>query len=194
FMHFTKVDYKGQDVLVSSSGYTGSIGVELVVPNELIQDLWEHFFSFSANYPLQAIGLVARDSLRLEAGFALYGNELSSELYPFETVSAWSVKMRERNFLGKEAIVAAKQKPHKLSIGMKLKGKKIPRKGYEVFSQNDKVGIITSGGFSPCLDQPIAIGLFSKAMSLGEEVQVQIRNQMEIATLCQLPFIRKDKG
>lgn len=194
FMHFTKVDYKGEQVVVSSSGYTGSLGIELVVPNELILDLWEHFFSFSSSYSLQAVGLVARDSLRLEAGFALYGNELSPELYPFETVSAWSVRMRERSFLGKEAIIAAKQKPHKLSIGMKLKGKKIPRKGYEVFSQNDKVGVITSGGFSPCLDQPIAIGLFSKAMKPGEEVQVQIRNQMEIATLCQLPFIRKDKG
>ncbi|SCA58974.1 hypothetical protein AB751O23_BO_00090, partial [Chlamydiales bacterium SCGC AB-751-O23] len=178
----------------SNTGYTGSSGIELVVPLDFLLESWNMLFKHGAEIGLEPIGLLARDSLRLEAGFALYGHEISQDFYPFETVSSWTMKIKNRDFLGKEAILEAKAKSVRVALGIKLKGKKIPRKGYEVFIKNNKVGQITSGGFSPCLNCPIAMALLDSKLKEGDEVQVQIRGQMEEAVLCQLPFIEKIKS
>ena len=168
------------NLIVSGTGYTGSGGVEIFGSNELIRALWDELLAKGA----MPIGLGARDTLRLEKGFALYGHELSEEISPIESVSSWTISPG-KDFLGKESL----SRWGRRAFGIRMQEGSIARSGFKVFQEGDEIGEVTSGGFSPTLKIPIALILSRKPLKMGEDVAVKIRERYVAATVSPLPFV-----
>lgn len=186
-MHFISVPFQGQEIILSRTGYTGENGVEIYAANELIVQLWNLLLDKGKDYKIEPIGLAARDTLRLEMGYALYGHELSDRMMPNESVSAWTIKWDKPDFLGKSAIEKHLQN-QRYQYGITLKGKGIAREGYPVLHNGSTIGFVTSGTFSPTLNQAIAIVLVEKKLNEGDSVEVQIRQNLCPAQVVNLPF------
>lgn len=168
------------DVILAGTGYTGSGGIEIFAPHEKILEIWDKLIAAG----VEPIGLGARDTLRLEKGYALYGHELSLEIAPLESVSAWTVDMK-KEFLGKSGVKGLGRRPY----GIKMLEGSIPREGYRVFLNEQEIGKVTSGGFSPSLKIPIALILSEQSLSLNEKVNVEIRGKMIPGQVTALPFV-----
>lgn len=183
--HFLNSQYEGKPLILSRTGYTGAGGLEIYAPLEVIPELWDRFLKQG----VEPVGLGARDTLRLEMGYALYGHELSDQIAPTESVSAWTVKWDRRDFLGKEALIDLEQSPQKRSeYGLLLREPGIAREGHEVFKGDLLIGTITSGTYSPSLQQAIAIALVAGPLQKGEEVNIHIRQKIVKAQVVALPF------
>lgn len=171
------------DLIVAGTGYTGSGGVEIFGPNHAIIALWDELIASG----IEPIGLAARDTLRLEKGYALYGHELSETISPTESVSAWTVK-NPRPFLGKSHL-----KHDRHAYGVKITDSPIPREGCPVFAGPDKIGLVTSGGFSPTLKCPLALILTTVPLTIpltpGDPVTLEIRGRQVPGTIASLPFV-----
>lgn len=186
-MRFIPLTFNGQNIILSGTGYTGSGGLEIYGPHAAITELWDLFLKQG----IEPIGLAARDTLRLEMGFALYGHEINDNIAPTESVSAWTVKMKKDTFIGKEALEKLENSPQKRSEhGIVLIDKGIAREGYEVYKDDKKIGTVTSGTHSPSLNQAIAIILVSGSLQEGDIVEVQIRNKRCKAKITPLPFYK----
>lgn len=193
--HFIHAPFENDSIIISRTGYTGEVGVEIYAPNQLIPSLWDLFLSQGKEYHIQPIGLGARDTLRLEMGYALYGHELSDSISALESVSSWTVKFKEREFLGKEALLALKNSPsRRRAYAAILQGKGIAREGYEVLQNNEPIGIVTSGTLSPSTGKAIALILVNKTLELGEKISIKIRKQIVEAEIVKLPFYKGNKS
>lgn len=170
------------DMIVSGTGYTGSGGVEIFAPTESIVKLWKELIAQGVT----PIGLGARDTLRLEKGYALYGHELSETISPIESVSKWTVSL-DKDFLGKQAL--SQYSRH--AYGVKLLESSIPRQGFEVFKEGQSIGTVTSGGFSPSLKIPIALILVKESLEENELIEIEIRGKKVAGTVVALPFLGK---
>jgi len=191
-MHFISLLYDDQPLVLSRTGYTGSEGFEIYASQQSIRALWHLFLKEGIPFGIAPIGLGARDTLRLEMGYALYGHELSEEIAPSESVAAWTIHWEKKAFLGKSALLALEHSPHKRTeCGIVLKEPVIARTGHEVFKQREKMGIVTSGAYSPTLNVPIALILIRGDLKRGEEVEVQIRQKYYPAVVVKLPFISR---
>ena len=171
---------------VGRTGYTGEDGVELIVASELAQQLWEAFIQAG----VQACGLGARDTLRLESGMALYGNDLDEDHSPLDSGLAWTVSIdTEREFIGKAALL---DKPKYQSLGIILKDRGVIRGHQAVLVDNAAVGEITSGTFSPSLGQSIGLARVNSDLKLtvGDSVQVAVRDKKLNAMVAHTPFIK----
>lgn len=189
-MHFSVMQYNGQEVIVSKTGYTGSGGVEIYASNQVIIELWSLLLHLGQQYGIKPIGLGARDTLRLEMGYALYGHEISDKISANESVSAWTIKWNKQNFVGKEAMLQLEKNAAKRSeYGIILLEPGIARADYEVWKNGSKIGIVTSGTQSPVLQKAIAIILVEGTLQLGEFVEVQIRQHYCKAEVVKLPFV-----
>lgn len=189
---FMTIQFNGQEAILSRTGYTGEEGVEIYAPLAIIPDLWDLLMEKGKAVHLQPIGLGARDTLRLEMGYALYGHELSDTISPLESVSSWTIKLKDRTFLGKEALVTLKESGNKRnSYAVVLKEKGIAREGYPVFYGDEQIGTVTSGTMSPSLQQAVALILTNKTLQEGEEVIIHVRNKKCVATVVPLPFYKK---
>lgn len=191
-MHFIQE----KDVIISSTGYTGELGFELYGSQDQIVRWWDRLLEEGQKIGLLPVGLGARDTLRLEMGFALYGHELSRTIAPNESVSAWTIKWQKEKFLGKEALSAlenAQPSKKRFSYGIILKDPGIAREGYSIWKEGKEIGIVTSGSFSPSLNKSIALILVESALKEGDEVIVKIRQKESRAQIAQLPFVRKKK-
>ncbi len=175
-----------KNVLISRTGYTGEIGFELYVKNNFVKELWDTIFSLSEE--VKPIGLAARDTLRLEKGYCLYGNELNDETSPFEAGLSWITSKRKKFIGGK--IILEKTIKRKL-VGLELLERGVARKDYDVFDdKNKKIGIITSGTMSPSLNKAIALGFISIEYAVNEKVVfIKIRNNLIKSKIVSLPFI-----
>ncbi len=189
-----KLDYKEskdlETVFVARTGYTGEEGFELLLSSETGKYLWEKLIQKG----VEPCGLGARDTLRLEAGMHLYGNDLNSETSPLEAGLGWLVHMEMPvQFIGREALEKQIKKGiNKRLVGLELEGRGIPRKGYSIFHQNKKVGEITSGSWSPSLKKGIGMGYLPINLSkLGTKLTIEIRNKSYPATVVKKPFYRK---
>lgn len=192
-MRFAMVDFQGHEVVLSGTGYTGSGGFELYGPMEAIVPLWEKIMEEGKTFGIEPIGLGARDTLRLEMGFPLYGHELSNEIAPTESVASWTVKFDKKDFLGKEALeVLEQQGTKRKELGVVLKEKGIAREGYEVYKDQEKIGTVTSGTMSPSLKQAIAMILVEGNLEQGENIEIDIRGKRVKAEVVPLPFWRKE--
>jgi len=190
-MRFLSLPYADRQIIISRTGYTGENGVELYVPNELIVKLWKAILEEGKPFGIEAVGLGARDTLRLEMGYALYGHELSDDIMPIESVSAWTVKW-DKDFLGKQALQAIRQsRQYKHEYGIIMEGKGIAREGYPVFQNEEQIGVVTSGTLSPTLHRAIAIVLVDKKLKESDSVEVKIRQNLCKAKITDLPFIPK---
>lgn len=182
-----------EEIIVSRTGYTGAGGFELFAANDKIIHLWENLLEKGKKYGIQPVGLGARDTLRLEMGFALYGHELTDEITPLESVSAWTVKLDKSNFVGKKALEIQNKNPSKrFAYGVKFLDYGIPRQGYPVIKNNQDIGAVTSGSFSPSLEKGIALILVNTPLMMEEMVEIKIRQSLCLARVVQIPFMRKN--
>ncbi|MCE5316362.1 MAG: glycine cleavage system aminomethyltransferase GcvT [Parachlamydia sp.] len=173
-----------QDLILSGTGYTGSGGCEIFAPTSRILSLWDQLLEAGA----EPTGLGARDTLRLEMGYALYGHELSESIAPTESIATWTVKW-DKDFLGKTSLEKLEQsssKRHPYSIVLLEKG--IAREGYSVWKEDQQIGSVTSGGFAPSLNKAIALILVQDTLSIGNKIRIQIRDTSAEAEVVHLPF------
>lgn len=178
----------GTEALVARTGYTGEDGFELLVPSESAEHLWESCSEAGASHGLVPVGLAARDTLRLEAGMPLYGNELSTETTPFDVGSARLAKDRPPDSVGAAALAAAADLPHRRLVGLHPEGRRPARAGYGVHRDGAEIGAITSGAPSPTLDRPIAMALVDVACDIGDTLEIDVRGTLTPATVVELPF------
>lgn len=190
-MHF--ISLPSEHVTISRTGYTGEDGFEIYGKNDLIIKLWQWLLEYGKEFGIIAAGLGARDTLRLEAGFALYGHELSDSIAPIESVSAWTIKWDKADFLGKPALEKLKETGHRHEYGIILRDKGIAREGYPIFKEGKQIGTVTSGTFSPTLSKAVAIVLVERNLALGDSLEVQVRGNRCAAQVVALPFYRSNK-
>ena len=191
FMRFGRFELAGAEVSISRSGYTGEDGFELSVPAEAAERIAE---LLCGEPEVKPIGLGARDSLRLEAGLPLYGHDLSPETSPVEAGLNFAINKRrkaEGGFLGAEAVLAMLAAgPSRKWVGLTLEGRQAAREGAEIFAGNEQVGVLTSGGFSPSLEGPIATAYVAAAHTApGTALSIEVRGKRLPARVTALPFI-----
>lgn len=195
YYHFTKGKIAGVDMIISRTGYTGELGYELYFTgNESVAEkIWNEIFVAGKEYDIQPVGLAARDSLRLEMGYCLYGNDIDQTTNPIEAGLGWITKTEKPEFIGKEAILKAKENgPNKKLVAMISDEKFFPRHGYDIMVNGNKVGTVTSGTLSPVLEKPIALGYVDKPYNApGIEVKFKIREKEFKARVIKLPFVKK---
>lgn len=182
------------DVLLARTGYTGEDGFELFVPNDRAAELWRLLLAAGAPHGLIPAGLAARDSLRLEAGMPLYGNELSREVTPFEAGLGPVVSFaKEERFAGRDALEARREAgPGMRLVGLRGAGRRAGRAGYSVLSGGEVVGRITSGQPSPTLGYPVALAYVSpEHAEIGTRLEVDLRGRPEPFEVVPLPFYRR---
>jgi len=186
YYHFEYID----GIIVSNTGYTGCSGFEIYCKNEIARDLWEKIFKSGKKYDIKPIGLAARDTLRLEMGFCLYGNDINDDTSPIEAGLSWITKLNKK-FTSSELF--KKQKKNgvtKKLVGFKMIEKAIPRNGYNIFNKQKKViGIVTSGTMSPSINIGIGLGYVKIENSTVEtEIFIEIRNKFKKAIIVTTPF------
>lgn len=188
FMGFNKV-------IISRTGYTGEPGLEIYVESDNAGTLWETLMKAGASFELRPAGLGARNTLRLEAGYCLYGNELTEKVNPYEARLGWVTKLSKESFIGKEALAAIKAHgPARALVGLRMDSHGIPRAGYDVLdAQGTPIGQVTSGSQSPVLKRGVALAFVPRQkafMSAGTKLQVRIRSRLQPATVVRCPFYR----
>lgn len=193
FYNFVVGDFAGiEHVIISATGYTGSGGFEIYCKNEEVKQIWDNVLEAGADYGIKPIGLAARDTLRLEMGYCLYGNDINDDTSPLEAGLGWITKF-SKDFVNSEALAKEKeQAPKQKLIAFELEERGIPRQGYEIVDNNGiKIGFVTSGTMSPSLNKGIGLGYVSSAMSEpGSEIHIQIRKNKVKAKVVKLPFYK----
>ncbi|HEX6817718.1 MAG TPA: glycine cleavage system aminomethyltransferase GcvT, partial [Ktedonobacterales bacterium] len=196
YYHFAQGTVAGVSCLISRTGYTGEDGFELYCASGDVVALWRTLLEAGAPYGLIPAGLGARDTLRLEAGFCLYGHELNEQTSPLEAGLGWSVKLEKgHDFIGREALLAQKQDglPRKL-VGVELRDRGVPRAGYAILRDGTPIGELTSGTVGPTLGKAIGMGYVPPAEAkVGAEVAVEIRGKAVPAVIVALPFYKRTK-
>lgn len=188
FLHGCETLIDGAACHVSRSGYSGEDGFEISLPGDDAERLAGLLL---AEQNVEPIGLGARDTLRLEAGLCLYGHELSETITPVEAGLQWLLKKGHREFPGAESILAQlRDGPERRRVGLSVHGKIPVREGCEVYHQNERVGYVTSGGFSPSLNRPIAMALLDRRFAeIGTDLSAVVRDTAIALTVCRLPFV-----
>lgn len=182
--------FQGHTIMVATTGYTGEKGCEVFVEAAGTAALWVELLKHQ-DLGVMAIGLGARDTLRTEMKYSLYGHEIDDTTNPYEAGLGWVIKPAKKDFIGKALIVGAKEAGLKKAlIGFKMIDKGIPRQGYALFGfDNKEIGKVTSGTHSPSLDEPIGIGYVDVAFAAeGTEILVDIRGRKVKAKVCKTPF------
>jgi len=184
-----------EDVIISSTGYTGEHGFELYVRNEGAEAIWDAVLEAGKEFGIKPVGLGARDTLRLEAGLCLYGNDIDDTTSPIEANLSWVVKFKEyKDFIDKETLWKQKQEGvNRLLVGFIMKDRGIPRQHYPIVDQNDKpIGEVTSGTMSPMLKQGIGMGYVPPQYAEpGSEIFIQIRKKTLKAEVVKMPVYKK---
>ena len=188
---WTTLEIGGSEMMVARTGYTGERGVELYVPAAEAADVFGRLLEAGAT----PAGLGARDTLRLEMGYALYGHEITTEILPIEAGLGW-VLAWETPFRGREALAKVKADGvERKLVGIRCTGKGVPRQGHELVHDGEVVGELPSGNFSPTLQTGIglALGYKSRLPEVGDEVAVQARGRSIPAVIVKPPFIKDDR-
>lgn len=180
----------GHPAVISRTGYTGEDGFELYVDYAVSGEIWDAMLK--SDEQLKAIGLGARDTLRLESGFALYGNELSEERTPYDVSLGWVTKTEtDPQPLVADALRAAKEKATTCLVGLEMEGRNVPRAGYPVHFEGRQIGEVTSGSFSPTLKKGVALAVVERsARAAGTDVEILVRGKAQPAKVVALPFVR----
>lgn len=187
-------DSINSEAIVARTGYTGEDGFELYIDNKHAAFLWNALLKKGADLGVKPCGLAARDTLRLEAGMCLYGNDIDETVTPLQAGLSWIVKLgKSTPFIGQEALLAKKNAGlDKKLCGLEITGKGIARHGYKVLSkQHEEIGIVTSGTLTPFLNRAIALAYIQKPFfEPGTEVDIDVRGRHISAKVVSLPFYR----
>lgn len=194
YYHFEVGTFAGiEEVIISATGYTGSGGFEVYCKNENAEQLWHKVFEAGAAYGIKPIGLAARDTLRLEMGFCLYGNDINDTTSPIEAGLGWITKFT-KIFTNHEALKTQKEQgvTRKL-VGFELTERGIPRHDYEIVdTEGNAIGIVTSGTMAPSLGKGIGMGyVATEFAAVGSVIYIKIRNNQVAAQVVKLPFYKK---
>ncbi len=195
YMQCMEVDDRGERVILSRSGYTGEVGFELFPPEAVVHELWEELVEAGQPFGIEPCGLGARDTLRLEMGYPLHGQDISEERTPLEAASSWAVSFDKGDFRGREALVKQKEEgvPARL-WGFRMQDRVIPRPHHPVVRDGEPIGETTSGTFSPTLRVGIALGYVSPrdAAESGDDVEIEVRGKRGRAVVTKPPFVDRN--
>ncbi len=188
------IEIAGVKFVFSRTGYTGEDGFELYIPADKASKVWGPIYELVKEYGGSPIGLGARDSLRLEMKFALYGNDIWEKTNPIEAGLGWVVKLDKGDFIGRDVIAKVKEeKPSRKLIGFEIEGKVIPRQHYPIVLNGNRIGEVTSGLFSPSLQKAIGMGYVeSRYSKIGSEFEVEIRGKGIPAKVVKPPFYKRN--
>ena len=183
-------DVAGRTALVSRTGYTGEDGFEIYCKPIDAATIWDALLEGGAPLDIEPVGLGCRDTLRLEMGYALYGNDIDETRTPAETGLMWITKLKKGDFIGRDAIVAKRAAGlTERLVGFELDGRGVPRHGHSIVSEGETVGVVTSGTFSPSLERGIGMGYL--AVGTDGPIEIEIRSRRLAAKLVDLPFYKE---
>ncbi|WP_420600971.1 glycine cleavage system aminomethyltransferase GcvT [Flagellimonas sp.] len=193
FYNFVVGDFAGiEHVIISATGYTGSGGFEIYCKNSEVKQVWDKVLEAGADFGIKPIGLAARDTLRLEMGYCLYGNDIDDTTSPFEAGLGWVTKFT-KDFVNSEALAKQKEEGAKRKlVAFQLEERGIPRKDYAILDNDgNEIGVVTSGTMSPSLSKGIGLGYVTvENAKVDNTVFIQIRKSQVPATLVKLPFYK----
>jgi aminomethyltransferase len=197
YYHFAEADFLGEKSILSRTGYTGEDGFEIYAPAKHGEKIWNALMDAGAPLGLIPAGLGARDTLRMEMKFPLYGHEITQDTNPLEAGLGWVVKLdKPTDFIGKAALLKIKSEGVKRQlVGLKSLDRGIPRQGYEVYSADgkEKLGEVTSGTMSPSLGYPVAIAYIRVGThAIGNKVAIKVRDNFVPAEIVGTPFYKKN--
>lgn len=193
---FEQTTFKNFKSIVALTGYTGEMGAEIFIEANGAVALWQALLEHGKDFGVSAIGLGARDTLRTEMKYSLYGHEIDDTTNPYSAGLGWVIKPAKKDFIGKPIILAEKEKGlTQQLVGFKMIDKGIPRQGYTLFSfDNKEIGKVTSGTLSPTLDESIGIAFLNNEFAaLGSEIMVDIRGRKVKAQVVKTPFVNPVK-
>ena len=184
-------------VRISRTGYTGEDGFELYLPQDLVEPVWKRLLETGADHGLAPIGLGARDTLRLEAGMALYGHEIGPGLNPIEAGLSFGVSLHKSKVdtIGYAALKGFKESPTRRLVGIRTPGPRVPRQGHDLYAGDERVGFVVSGGVSPTVDTNIG----SAYVQLGHDepgttLELDLRGKRQAVEVQELPFFSRTRG
>jgi len=191
FYYSAETKVCGIDVVLSRTGYTGEDGFEIYSYNENGRKIWDEIFKAGKEFDIEPIGLAARDTLRLEMRYMLYGNDITQDTTPLEAGTGWAVKMEKGNFIGRDALIKQKEMGLKRKlVCFEMLEKAMPRHGHKIFVDEKRVGEVTSGNFSPSTEKYIGLGYvalpFNKA---GQDIFIDIRGKKK-TVIVKPPFYK----
>lgn len=188
---FERGEVAGAEVLLSRTGYTGELGYEIYLKPDDAVSVWNSLMEKGEKYNLVPVGLGARDTLRLEKKFCLYGNDIDKNTHPLEAGLGWTVKFDKGDFIGRDVLLRHKEEGYdRKLIGFKLIERGIARHGYTIQSNGEDIGVVTSGSFSPTLKENIGLGYVKKEQArVGEEIEIIIRKKSVKARIVETPFV-----
>lgn len=191
FYNFINTEIAGVEAIVSRTGYTGELGFEIYLDSAYAVDVWEALMEEGKDKGLKPAGLGARDTLRLEKALCLYGNDIDETTNPLEAGLGWTVKFDKDGFNGKDKLKQIKEEGiQKKLVGFIMSERGIPRHGYKILIDNKVVGEVTSGSYSPTLDENIGMAYIDKDYAKKDtEIQIQIRKRKVKARIVETPFI-----
>ncbi len=194
FYHFIEGKIDDLPATIARTGYTGELGFELYVENRYAKQVWSAVFDAGKEFDVMPVGLGARDTLRLEAGYCLYGNDIDKTTNPLEAGLGWITKLNKGEFIGRKAIQEAKNLGlTRRLVGFELLERGIPRHGYTITKNDEEIGEVTSGTQSPMLGKGIGMGYVKYAYrNPGEEIAIKVRNKEIPAKVVKPPFYKKD--
>ena len=187
--YFRHCNLNNMPIFIARTGYTGERGFEISFDNSYSVEIWDSLMSTGA----KPAGLGARDSLRLEACYSLYGHEINNSITPIEAGLSWLVKPKEGiDYIGKEILMKQKFKgTERILVGLNLIDKGIIRENYKIFKDGEQIGYVTSGGFSPTLKKTIGLGLVkTQHKKIGTEIEIEIRGKLLKGRIVDTPFYR----
>jgi aminomethyltransferase len=195
YYHFFTAKIAGVEMIISRTGYTGELGFEIYFKGDekTAGEIWDKLFEAGEEFNIKPIGLAARDSLRLEMGFCLYGNDIDKTTNPLEAGLGWITKLKKEIFIGKDALLKIKEAGLKRKlVPISTSEKVFPRHGYELSVNGKKIGTVTSGTVSPILDKAISLGYVDIDYAHeGTTVNFMVRGKEIPANVVTLPFINK---
>lgn len=197
YYRFTIGKVLGIEMIISRTGYTGEDGYEIYLPSQKGPEMWEALLEKGKTFGVKPCGLGARDTLRIEMRYPLYGHELGETITPLEADLEWVVKLNKEDFIGKKALILQKEKGlSKKCVGFELLEPGIARQGYSIYSlKNELIGEVTSGTLSPTLNKAIGIGFVKpKEAAIGKAHTVDIRGKKTRIKIVQTPFIPRKAG
>ncbi|MCF8322891.1 MAG: glycine cleavage system aminomethyltransferase GcvT [Flavobacterium sp.] len=194
YYNFVVGDFAGIEyVIISATGYTGSGGFEIYCKNTEVEQIWNKAFEAGASFGIKPIGLAARDTLRLEMGFCLYGNDINDQTSPIEAGLGWITKFT-KEFTNSQNLKKQKETGvAKKLVAFEMQERAVPRHDYEIVdASGNQIGIVTSGTMSPSLNKGIGLGyVTSENTAIGSDIFIKIRKNDVLAKVVQLPFYKK---
>jgi len=193
---FCKTVFQGSELIIAGTGYTGEKGVEICMPNEIALPLWEALFQAGSEYGIKPVGLGARDTLRLEMGYSLYGHEIDQDTNPLEARLKWVVKMKKGHFIGREACEQVEINLQRGVAGFSLDGRVLPRQNFKVYNtDHQEIGRVCSGTLSPTLQEPVGTcNIVLEYIKPGTPILVEVRGAYHTGVIRSLPFVTTSLG